>query len=85
MPKECKHEMRFEMDWRVIAADALNNVVQLRDIRYIVITHLTPLRMKALREVLKRRQKGLFLAAGPLDIYLSNLALQLLRSSLGRP
>ena len=56
----------------------------LRDVRTVVLTHLTPKRMASLKALLERRGRALF-GAGPLDIHLSNPALQLLRSSLGVP
>ncbi|KAK9827610.1 hypothetical protein WJX81_005946 [Elliptochloris bilobata] len=60
----------------------LESVVALKDLRTVVITHLTPKRMASFKALLERRARTLF-GAGPLDIHLSNPALQLLRSSLG--
>lgn len=67
------------------AVDVLNSTVPVRDIRHIVLTHLTPLRLKSLKEVLKRRKKNLFLPAGELTIHLSNPAAQFLNTSFGQP
>lgn len=64
------------------AVKALERESPLRDLRYIVLTHLTPKRISSIKEVLQRRQTALF-GAGPLEIFLSNPALQLLRSALG--
>ena len=61
---------------------ALESVLALKDLRTVVLTHLTPKRMASVKALLERRSRALF-NAGPLDIHLSNPALQLLRSSLG--
>ena len=66
----------------MLAVRALEAVVALRDVRTVVLTHLTPKRMASVKALLERRARALF-GAGPLDIHLSNPALQLLRSSLG--
>ena len=64
------------------AVRALESVLALKDLRTVVLTHLTPKRMASVKALLERRSPALF-GAGPLDMYLSNPALQLLRSSLG--
>ena len=61
------------------AVPALDKAISLKALKGIIITHLTPKRLPSLRALLKKR-KGLV----PLDVHLSNPALQLLRSSLGR-
>ena len=62
-----------------MAVATLEQTIPLQSLRRIVVTHLTPKRLPSLRALLERKQA----AGGPLDIHLSNPALQLLRSSLG--
>jgi hypothetical protein len=64
------------------AVRALESVVALKDMRTVVLTHLTPKRMASVKALLARRARAAS-GAGPLDVHLSNPALQLLRSSLG--
>ncbi len=66
----------------VYAVRALESVLALKDLRTVVLTHLTPKRMASIKALLECRSRALS-GAGPLDIHLSNPALQLLRSSLG--
>ena len=54
--------------------------MQLSSISALVITHLTPRRIASLKEVLKRRAG----ASPQLEVYLSNPALQALRSNLSK-
>jgi len=61
---------------------ALESVVALKDVRTVVLTHLTPKRMASVKALLAHRARAAS-GAGPLDVHLSNPALQLLRSSLG--
>lgn len=76
-------EQRFKchggFDWGAVAT--LEQTIPLQSLRRIVVTHLTPKRLPSLRALLLQKQA----AGGPLDIHLSNPALQLLRSSLGDP
>ena len=55
--------------------------MELQRVSAVVLTHLTPKRMPSLRALLQRL--GGQQRTQPLDIHLSNPALQLLRSSLG--
>ncbi len=64
-----------------LAVATLEQTIPLQSLRRIVLTHLTPKRLPSLRMLLERKKE----AGGPLDVHLSNPALQLLRSSLGRP
>ena len=59
----------------------LQTAVDLKDVGALVLTHLTPKRMPSLRALLQRLSQD---RTRPLDVYLSNPALQLLRSSLGK-
>jgi flavorubredoxin len=61
--------------------DALESVTSVSALTHVVLTHLNPKRIQSLRAVLKKRQQQG--DAPPLEVYLSNPALQLLRSSLG--
>lgn len=61
------------------AVATLEQTIRLQSLRRIVLTHLTPKRLPSLRALLERKKA----AGGPLDVHLSNPALQLLRSSLG--
>ena len=54
--------------------------MQLSSISALVITHLTPRRIASLKEVLKQRAG----ASPQLEVYLSNPALQALRSNLSK-
>ena len=64
-----------------VAVEALQSSGFLDRISHIILTHLTPERMKSIRAVLEKRRAHADTAY--LEIHLSNPALQLLRSSLG--
>ncbi len=53
--------------------------MELRSISNLIITHLTPKRMPSLKAFVRERA-----SLGQLSIHLSNPALQLLRSTLGK-
>ncbi len=63
----------------LFAVNALKERVELKSISKLVITHLTPKRMPSLKAFLQERA-----GQGNLRIHLSNPALQLLRSTLGK-
>ena len=56
--------------------------MRLEKLTHMVVTHLSPKRIASLKEVLAQRAKRR--PAAPLELILSNPALQLLRTTLGR-
>ena len=62
------------------AVARLEQAVALQSVTALVLTHLTPKRMPSLKALLQLLGSR---GGAPLDIHLSNPALQLLRSSLG--
>lgn len=62
-----------------LAVKALGSKIKLQAVTGLVLTHLTPKRLPTLIEVLKQITSP----NGTLKVYLSNPAMQLLRSSLG--
>lgn len=72
--------LRLVMIWRHVAVAALETAGPVGTFHALVITHLTPRRIPSLRALLEARAEA---GAKPLEVYLSNPALQALRSSLG--
>ncbi|KAK9816862.1 hypothetical protein WJX72_006273 [[Myrmecia] bisecta] len=60
---------------------ALDGLFSLGSLTHVVLTHLTPSRVESIKQLLRMRQQQ---NAAPLQIYLSNPALQLLQSTLGK-
>ena len=64
------------------AVPTLEGVVRLEQLTHMIVTHLSPKRIALLKEVLAQRAKRQ--PSARLELILSNPALQLLRTTLGR-
>lgn len=62
------------------AVQALERFISLSDIKYLVISHLSPKRVPSFKAFLQKRKGG-----SELQVALSNPAMQVLKSNMGEP